>query len=78
MCTACRLRKHAAMPRITAAGDDHHAVLHEKICAGSDPAPRRSKRLQDLGDAQALLEAHPELRETLAPEERAVLDRLPL
>ena len=53
-------------------------LLHEKIRAGGDPARRRSKRLQDLGDAQALIEAHPELREKLAPEERAVLDRLPL
>lgn len=53
-------------------------LLHEKIRAGSDPARRRSKRLQDLGDAQALLEAYPGLREALAPEERSVLDRLPL
>lgn len=53
-------------------------LLHEKIRAGSDSARRRSKRLQDLGDAQALLEAHPELRGKLAPEEAAVLDRLPL
>lgn len=53
-------------------------LLHEKIRAGSDPAPRRSKRLQDLGDAQALLEVHPELREKLASKEREILDRLPL
>lgn len=53
-------------------------LLHEKIRAGSDPARRRSKRLQDLGDAQALLEAHPDLRETLHPDEAAVIDRLPL
>jgi hypothetical protein len=52
-------------------------LLHEKLRAGSDPATRRSKRLQDLGDAQALLEAHPDLRETLGPEEAALLDRLP-
>lgn len=52
-------------------------LLHEKLRAGSDPARRRSKRLQDLGDAQALLEAHPDLRESLAPEEVAVLDRMP-
>jgi hypothetical protein len=32
-------------------------LLHEKLRAGSDPARRRSKRLQDLVDAQALLEA---------------------
>lgn len=53
-------------------------LLHEKIRAGSDPARRRSKRLQDLGDAQALLETHPDLRATLDPDELAVIDRLPL
>jgi hypothetical protein len=52
-------------------------LLHEKLRAGSDPARRRSKRLQDLADAQALLEADAELVATLAPEERALLDRLP-
>lgn len=53
-------------------------LLHEKIRAGTDSARRRSKRLQDLGDAHALIEAHPRLREALSPEEAAVLDRLPL
>ena len=53
-------------------------LLHEKLRAGSDPARRRSKRLQDLGDAHALLEAHPDLREALTPEELAVLERMPL
>ena len=33
-------------------------LLHEKLRAASDPARRRSKRLQDLADAQALLEQH--------------------
>jgi hypothetical protein len=36
-------------------------LLHEKLRAGSDPARRRSKRLQDLADAQALLETDPSL-----------------
>ena len=52
-------------------------LLHEKLRAGSDPARRRSKRLQDLADAQALLEATPSLVVELSPAERALLDRLP-
>jgi len=52
-------------------------LLHEKIRAGSDPARRRSKRLQDLADAQALLETNPDLAQHLRSDERAVLDRLP-
>ena len=52
-------------------------LLHEKIRAGSDPARRRSKRLQDLADAQALLETHPELAQHLRSDEQEVLDRLP-
>jgi hypothetical protein len=52
-------------------------LLHEKIRAGSDPARRRSKRLQDLADAAALLEADPELARELRADERVVLDRLP-
>lgn len=51
-------------------------LLHEKLRAVSDPAPRRSKRLQDLADAQALLEATPELERGLTADERAMLDRL--
>jgi hypothetical protein len=52
-------------------------LLHEKLRAGGDPARRRSKRLQDLADVQALIEQHPELDAALTPEERALLDRLP-
>jgi len=52
-------------------------LLHEKFRAASDPARRRSKRLQDLADAQALLESTPTLAQELTAEERAVLDRLP-
>ncbi len=52
-------------------------LLHEKLRAASDPARRRSKRFQDLADAHALLESTPALASELAPEERAVLDRLP-
>jgi hypothetical protein len=45
--------------------------------SASDPAKRRSKRLQDLADAQALLEADPSLAAGLTPAERAVLEQLP-
>jgi hypothetical protein len=43
-------------------------LLHEKLRAG---------RLRDHADAQALIEQHPELERSLAPDERAQLDRLP-
>ena len=52
-------------------------LLHEKLRAGSDPARRRSKRLQDLADAQSLLEETPELRAELSETERAILAALP-
>ena len=52
-------------------------LLHEKLGAGSDPARRRSKRLQDLADAQALLEKSSELRSELSEAELAILAALP-
>ena len=52
-------------------------LLHEKLRAGRDPARRRSKRLQDLADAQALLEQHPKLEQALTADERDLLDELP-
>ena len=52
-------------------------LLHAKLRAAADPARRRSKRLQDLADAQALIESTPPLDQELSPEERALLDRLP-
>jgi hypothetical protein len=52
-------------------------LLHEKLRAGSDPAPRRSQRLQDLADAQGLLEETPLLSAELSEAERAVLAALP-
>ena len=52
-------------------------LLHEKLRAGRDPARRRSKRLQDLADAEALIEADPSLASHLRADERAILDRLP-
>jgi hypothetical protein len=64
---------HGVGLRVLRASD----LLHEKIRAGSDPSRRRSKRLQDLADAQALLEQDPGLRRELTSEETNVLDRLP-
>lgn len=52
-------------------------LLHEKLRAGSDPARRRSKRIQDLADAEAILEEHPPLAAELRPEEKALLGQLP-
>ena len=52
-------------------------LLHEKIRAGRDPARRRSKRLQDFADAQALLEQDPALEGLLTADEKALLDELP-
>jgi hypothetical protein len=52
-------------------------LLHEKLRWASDPARRRSTRIQDLADAQALMESTPGLAGELTPAERALLDRLP-
>ena len=52
-------------------------LLHAKLRAGSDPARRRSKRLQDLADVAALLEANEDLRDELTDAEKSLLDELP-
>jgi hypothetical protein len=52
-------------------------LLHEKLRSAADPARRRSKRLQDLADAQSLLETDPSAVAELDDEERATLLRLP-
>ncbi len=52
-------------------------LLHEKLRTASDPARRRSKRLQDLADAQSLLESTPALEQELTSAERKLLDQLP-
>ena len=66
-----RLQDHAL--RVIGAAD----LVHEKLRALADPAPRRSKRIQDLADVQALLESKPELAAGLSPGERKLLERLP-
>lgn len=48
-------------------------LLHAKLRAAADAARRRSKRLQDLSDAQALIEKDASLASRLSPEERALL-----
>jgi|SRR5581483_3340929 len=71
---------HAAEPvaladlalRVIRASD----LLHEKLRAARDPGRRRSKRLQDLADAQSLLEQQPELASTLDDRERGQLTGL--
>jgi hypothetical protein len=52
-------------------------LLHAKLRAAVDPARRRSKRLQDLADTQALIESFPDLEQELSDGERALLERLP-
>lgn len=49
------------------------ALLHAKLRAGKDPARRKSKRMQDLADVQALLEQFPDLDAELSAAERALL-----
>jgi hypothetical protein len=50
-------------------------MLHAKLRAATDSALRKSKRLRDLADAQALVERHPVPSGVLSPHERALLDR---
>jgi hypothetical protein len=52
---------------------DAEDLLHAKLRAASDPARRRSKRLQDLADAQALVEKRPLLASSRLLTERELL-----
>jgi hypothetical protein len=63
----------AARLRVLRRGD----LLHAKLRAATDSTRRRSKRLQDLADAQALLESTPTLVEELSTTARAFLEQLP-
>lgn len=51
------------------------ALVKEKLRAASDPARRESRRFQDLADAKALAEEHPEVAESLTPAEKIFLGR---
>jgi hypothetical protein len=48
-------------------------LLHAKLRAAADPARRRSKRLQDLADAQSLLEQDPALEAEIDEAGRLLL-----
>lgn len=48
-------------------------LLRAKLRAAADPARRRSKRLQDLADAQSLVEGDPTLEAELSAADRALL-----
>jgi hypothetical protein len=50
-------------------------LLHAKLRAAADSARRRSKRLQDLSDAQSLLEKDPTLTALLSAAEHELLNR---
>ena len=50
-------------------------LLRSKLRAASDAGRRRSKRMRDLADAQALLELDPGLAASLTEEERTLLHR---
>jgi hypothetical protein len=52
-------------------------LLHAKLRAGSDPARRRTKRMQDILDAHVLIDEHPELEVELTNAERAILQPPP-
>jgi hypothetical protein len=58
--------------RVLAAAD----LLHAKLRAARDPARRRSKRILDLADAEALLEKDLTLAASLSEEELALLARV--
>ena len=50
-------------------------LVHAKLRAASDAARKRTKRLRDLADAEALLETDPSLHDQLSDEERLQLSR---
>jgi len=51
-------------------------LLRAKLRAAADRAPRRSKRLLDLADAQGLVEEHGDLATALDAGEREILEHL--
>jgi hypothetical protein len=52
-----------------------HDTLAGKIKAWSTPERRQSKRIKDLGDIARLVEAHPELWDTLPAELQAQIEK---
>lgn len=55
---------HGILLRVASLED----TLQGKIKAWSDPERRQSKRIKDLADIARLVEAHPQLRESLTEE----------
>ena len=67
---------------VDAGGIDLHVLskadlLKSKLRSGIDPGRRRSKRLQDLADAAALIESDPSLAAQLSEADRQLIASLP-
>lgn len=63
---------HGILIRVASLED----TLAGKIKAWSDPGRRPSKRIKDLGDIVRLIEAHPDLRDSLPPKVLAAIDNV--
>jgi hypothetical protein len=50
-------------------------LVKAKLRAAQDPSRRRSKRIQDLADAVALVESQPELAAELTVDERSTIEK---
>jgi hypothetical protein len=61
---------HGILLRVASLED----TLAGKIKAWSDPEPRPSKRIKDLGDIARLVEAHPRLRAPLPEKLRQIIE----
>lgn len=62
---------HGILMRVASLED----TLRDKIKAWRDPERRQSKKLKDLGDIARLVESHPHLWETLAPDLKKIIQK---
>lgn len=62
---------HGILMRVASLED----TLHGKVLAWSDKSRRQSKRAKDFADIVRLVEAHPQLWETLQPELKALVEQ---
>jgi hypothetical protein len=62
---------HGILLRVATLGD----TMRGKMAAWSDSTRRQSKRLKDLGDIARLVEAHPDLWNSLTDELKQQIDR---
>jgi translation elongation factor EF-Tu-like GTPase len=62
---------HGILLRVASLGD----TMRGKMAARSDSTKRQSKRLKDLGDIAQLVEAHPDLWNSLTDELKQQIDR---